>query len=190
MRKRIILASQSPRRKQLLEQAEIVFDILVIPTNETFPAQMPFDDVPVYIAIEKAKLVAIDNADAIVLAADTIVVLEDEIIGKPADEADAIHILEKLSGKEHLVITGVCIRYQEQQITFRSTTKVLFNTLSASQIQHYVHHYQPFDKAGAYAIQEWIGAIGIASIHGDYYNVMGLPIHKVVEALETLQTGG
>ena len=118
-----------------------------------------------------------------VLAADTMVVLNGEIIGKPADREDAINILSRLSGKEHLVITGVVILNAEKEISFADTTRVVFNQISASDISYYVDKYKPFDKAGAYAIQEWIGVIGIQSIHGDFYNVMGLPVSRVVTAL-------
>jgi septum formation protein len=183
MHKKIILASQSPRRKQLLEQAEIEFEIIIIPTEESYPADLLIEEIPIFIAKEKARVVALQYADAIIIAADTVVVLENEIIGKPKDEGHAIAILTKLSGKEHQVITGVIMINGEQEKAFSSTTKVSFNELSKEQIKYYVTQYKPYDKAGAYAIQEWIGAIGIASIEGDYYNVMGLPINKVVKAL-------
>jgi septum formation protein len=182
----IILASQSPRRKQLLEQAEIAFEIVVIPTAETYPVTLPVTEVPEFIAKEKARVVAAEYKDSIILAADTIVVLENEIIGKPKDEADAIQILQKLSGKVHEVITGVFITNGEMEISFHSITKVSFHKLTTAQIEHYVKNYRPYDKAGAYAIQEWIGAIGIEAIHGDYYNVMGLPINRVVQELEKI----
>jgi septum formation protein len=183
MLKKIILASQSPRRKQLLEQAEIDFDIVVMPTDESYPSTMPIADVPLFIAKEKALVVAAQHPNHIVIAADTVVVLNNEIIGKPKDEADAIAILNELSGCEHHVITGVFMKYGEKEIAFSSSTKVTFNTISAAQIKHYVAKYKPYDKAGAYAIQEWIGAIAIKNINGDYYNVMGLPINRVVSAL-------
>jgi septum formation protein len=183
MHPKIILASQSPRRKQLLEQAEIKFDIVVIPTQENFPVNMPVVEVPEYIAMEKAKVVAAQYTEAIIIAADTVVVLHNEIIGKPKDEADAITILQKLSGKEHQVITGVVMLWGEKEISFHSITKVYFNDLNTEQITHYIQQYKPYDKAGAYAIQEWIGAIGIKNIEGDFYNVMGLPINKVVKVL-------
>ncbi len=179
----IILASQSPRRKQLLEQAEIEFEVQVIPTDEAYPATLSINEVPEFIAKEKARVVSEKFKECIIIAADTIVVLEDEIIGKPKDESDAIHILEKLSGKMHEVITGVVMTNGVKEISFHSVTKVSFHELTIAQIEHYVKQYKPYDKAGAYAIQEWIGAIGIQSINGDYYNVMGLPVNKVVQAL-------
>ncbi len=186
MRKKIILASQSPRRKQLLEQAEIAFEVVVIPTEENFPLDLVIEEIPIYIAKEKARVVGLHYKHCIIIAADTIVVLDNEIIGKPKDKADAVAILQKLSGKEHHVITGVFILAGDKEISFSSTTKVAFNNISIEQIKHYVTNYKPYDKAGAYAIQEYIGAIGIASIEGDYYNVMGLPINRVVKALEEL----
>ncbi len=184
MRKKIILASQSPRRKQLLQQAEIEFEVVVMPTDETFPKELNVEDAVLHIATQKATVVQDLHPNAIVIAADTIVVLENEIIGKPKNEMDAIAILTKLSGKKHRVITGVCMLQNKDTKIFYSTTYVQFHTLTIKQIQHYITNYKPYDKAGAYAIQEWIGAIGIASIEGDYYNVMGLPINKVVKVLE------
>jgi septum formation protein len=183
MHKKIILASQSPRRKQLLQQAEIEFDVVVMHTDESFPLDLAVDNVPEYIAKGKAIVVALHHPNHLIIAADTVVVLNNKIIGKPKDEADAIEILQKLSGNTHQVITGVCMLYNNTVVQFSSTTKVHFNTLSTQQIMHYVSQYKPYDKAGAYAIQEYIGAVGISSIEGDYYNVMGLPINKVVSAL-------
>jgi septum formation protein len=186
MSKKLILASQSPRRKQLLEMAEIEFDVFVIPTDEIFPDELPVTEAPLYIADQKAKAVQAVKTQAIILAADTVVILENELIGKPTNESDAIAILQKLSGKTHQVITGVVIREGKKINRFSATTHVSFNELSENQIRHYVTQYKPYDKAGAYAIQEWIGAIGINRIEGDFYNVMGLPINKVVQALTSI----
>lgn len=183
---RIILASGSPRRKQLLQQAEIEFDIQVADIDETPPSGMPVETVPEYLAIKKAKVVAGKNNDAVIIAADTVVILENEILGKPEDEDDAKAILKKLSGKVHLVVSGVCIRYGANEHSFSDKTEVHFNTLSDEQIAHYVQQYKPFDKAGAYAIQEWIGLTGIQKINGDYYNVMGLPVNRVISYLQGL----
>lgn len=190
--KSIVLASQSPRRKQLLEWAEIEFDILVKETDESFPGHLSISDVPVHIARNKA--LAVQQSDLykryesgnIILAADTIVVLDDSIIGKPVDEEEAIRILTRLSGKTHHVITGVVMMTDQKEIAFSDTTEVSFHKLSAEQINHYVGRYRPLDKAGAYAIQEWIGVTGIKSIHGDFYNVMGLPVSRVVAELKNL----
>lgn len=186
---RIILASQSPRRKQLLEWAEIPFEILVQSTDETYPPGMAVPEVPVHIAREKAIAVkqkneSLNHANNIIIAADTVVVLGDDIIGKPKDREDALDILARLSGNKHQVITGVVILKGEQEIAFADITDVWFHPLTSEQIAFYVDKYQPYDKAGAYAIQEWIGVVGIKSIQGDFYNVMGLPVSRVVAALE------
>ncbi|MEI9944847.1 MAG: Maf family nucleotide pyrophosphatase [Chitinophagaceae bacterium] len=183
--KKIILASQSPRRKQLLEWAEVPFDIIVQSTDENFPAELPVAEVPVYIARNKALTVQEQVATGLtILAADTIVVLGQKIIGKPTDREDAIAILSALSGKKHLVITGVVICKDEKEVAFSDTTEVWFHDLTKEQIEFYVDKYKPYDKAGAYAIQEWIGVVGIQSIQGDFYNVMGLPVSRVVRELE------
>lgn len=182
---KIILASQSPRRKQLLEWAEIPFDIIVKETAERYPAGMAMEEIPVFIAREKAKVVQEALKDEqLVLAADTVVVLKDTIIGKPTDREDAISILKALSGNMHRVITGVVMRRGEKEHAFADITNVQFHQLSEEQVTYYVDHYKPYDKAGAYAIQEWIGVVGIHSIAGDFYNVMGLPISRVVNALQ------
>lgn len=188
---RIILASQSPRRKQLLEWAEIPFEVMVQSTAETYPADMPIPQVPVHIAREKAIAVrqkneALNGNDYIIIAADTVVVLNNTIIGKPKDREDAIDILTRLSGNKHQVITGVVLAKAQQEIAFADVTDVWFNTLTVEQIAFYVDKYKPYDKAGAYAIQEWIGVVGIKSIQGDFYNVMGLPVSRVVSKLHTL----
>lgn len=186
----IILASQSPRRKQLLEWAEIPFDIIIQPTDESYPATMPVAEVPVHIALNKAKAVQeilnTEQKEVTILAADTIVVLEDKIIGKPANREDAINILSALSGCEHKVITGVVLMQGKNIVSFADATNVLFHQLTTEQIIFYVDKYQPYDKAGAYAIQEWIGVVGIKRVEGDFYNVMGLPVSRVVQELSKL----
>jgi septum formation protein len=189
-----ILASQSPRRKQLLEQALVSFEIIVKETDEAYPEGLLTEQIPIHIARGKALAVKDFIQDAYhamyssnpVLAADTVVVLQNEIIGKPQDRNDAIRILSALSGKQHKVITGVVILYQEKEIAFSDVTEVEFHELTHEQIEFYVDECKPYDKAGAYAIQEWIGIIGIKKINGDYYNVMGLPVSRVIKALETL----
>jgi septum formation protein len=181
----IILASQSPRRKMLLEWAEIPFIVRVVATSEAFPAEMKVEAVPVYIARNKAIAVG-GGDDEIIIAADTVVVLGNEIIGKPSDRSDAINILTKLSGKVHRVITGVVILKNKNEISFADVTEVEFHLLTQQQIIFYVDKYKPYDKAGAYAIQEWIGVTGIKKISGDFYNVMGLPVSRVVKTLQQL----
>lgn len=189
---KVVLASQSPRRKQLLEWAEVPFDVIVKATDETYPDGLSIEEIPVHIARNKAIAVRESEEykryekDAIIIAADTVVVWENNIIGKPVDREDAIRILTTLSGDRHLVITGVVILYGEQELAFQDLTEVLFHPLTDEQIRFYVDKYQPYDKAGAYAIQEWIGVVGIKNIMGDFYNVMGLPVSRVVQALNTL----
>ncbi len=190
----IILASQSPRRKMLLEWAEVPFDVIVKHTDEDFPAGLGFSDIAIHIAQKKAGAVHAYVQQAFhgefknktILAADTIVVLGDQVIGKPANREDAIRILQSLSGKQHQVITGVVILHAAGQIAFADITEVFFHPLTDEQICFYVDKYEPYDKAGAYAIQEWIGVTGIQSIKGDFYNVMGLPVSRVVQALHTI----
>lgn len=184
MHNKIILASQSPRRKQLMEMAEMEFEILIADVDETNPPGMPGEQVPEFLARKKADAVSHLVNDAIVIAADTVVLLEHHILGKPTDDAHAISTLKQLSGRMHKVVTGVCIRKGEKEMCFSTTTEVYFRQLTQNQIEHYVAHYKPFDKAGAYAIQEWIGVTGIEKINGDYYNVMGLPIGEVIVALK------
>lgn len=183
MNKQIILASASPRRKQLLTQAEIDFEVIVETTDESYLADLAIEQIPVYIAEQKAKAVLPKVSNGLIIAADTVVVLNNEIIGKPKDFNNAVQILSMLSGKKHQVITGVYMTDETKSRAFYSITDVYFHPLTLQQIEHYVTHYKPYDKAGAYAIQEWIGAIGIEKIDGDYYNVMGLPINKVVNEI-------
>ncbi|MEP6683873.1 MAG: Maf family nucleotide pyrophosphatase [Parafilimonas sp.] len=181
---KIILASQSPRRKQLLEWAEIDFNIEVSDADETYPEHLSVEEIPVFIARNKAKAVQQKlNTNSLILAADTIVVFNNKIITKPADRKDAIKTLQSLSGQQHEVITGVVLLQNEKEICFSDITKVEFYTLTNDQIIFYVDNYKPYDKAGAYAIQEWIGVVGIKLINGDFYNVMGLPVSRVVKAL-------
>ena len=188
----IVLASQSPRRKQLMEWAEVNFDVIAPVTDEAFPETMPVEEVPVHIARNKA--LAVKNGydynrydiQSPIVAADTVVVLNNQIIGKPESRNDAIRILSSLSGKRHQVITGVVILAGEKEVCFADITSVWFHELTEEQISFYVDKYEPYDKAGAYAIQEWIGVTGIKSIEGDFYNVMGLPVSRVLQALQTL----
>jgi len=181
----IILASQSPRRKQLLEWAEVPFEVIVQETDESYPPQFSVEDAVVHIARNKALAIQIDHLNLRpVLAADTIVVLGEKIIGKPKDRQDAINILSSLSGQKHRVITGVVILYKETETAFSDITEVEFHELTNEQIIFYVDKYKPYDKAGAYAIQEWIGVVGIKTVTGDFYNVMGLPVSRVVKELK------
>jgi septum formation protein len=186
-----ILASGSPRRKQLLEWAEVDFEICVQPTEEILLPHLSPADAAIHIAAQKAVAVQkFLETPCTIIAADTIVVLNDEIIGKPKDRVDAIGILTRLSGKIHTVITGVVIQNKEKYSSFSDATEVEFHALTGEQIKFYIDKYQPYDKAGAYAIQEWIGVTGIKRISGDFYNVMGLPVSRVVQTLEKFRTFG
>jgi septum formation protein len=182
----IILASQSPRRKQLLEWAEISFEVIVSNTDEHFPDNITPPLIAEYIAVNKAKAVfELTKSDKLILAADTIVVCDGEILGKPMNRNHAIETIQKLSGKTHEVITGVAMLKQGAINVFHEITEVSFHDLTTEQISFYVDRYEPYDKAGAYAIQEWIGVVGIREIRGDFYNVMGLPVSKVVQKLHS-----
>lgn len=186
---KIILASQSPRRKQLLEWAEIDFEIMVANTDETYPNTLPLNEIPVFIAREKAVVIAnkLTKNTKPIIAADTIVVINNEILGKPQNREEAILFLSKLAGNIHQVITGVVILNGTNETAFADITEVEFHQLTLTQIEFYIDKYKPYDKAGAYAIQEWVGVVGIKNIKGDFYNVMGLPVSRVVQELSKLQ---
>lgn len=186
---KIVLASLSPRRKQLLEWAEIPFEIKVKHTDEHFPPEYGPEEAAIYIARNKAKAVANEyDRERVILAADTMVVLGDHIIGKPIHREEAISILLALSASVHQVVTGVVILKGDREISFADKTEVEFHSLTEKQIEFYVDNYKPYDKAGAYAIQEWIGVVGIKSVKGDFYNVMGLPVSKVYRELARLNS--
>jgi septum formation protein len=185
---KFILASGSPRRKQLLEWAEIDFEVIVHPTDESYPEGLTEEETAIHIAKQKAIVVSKQiHPGQPIIAADTIVVLNKQIIGKPKDRDDALSILKKLSGQTHFVITGVTLMNGKKEHSFSDTTKVEFHPLTSKQIEFYVDKYEPYDKAGAYAIQEWIGVVGIKRVEGDFYNVMGLPVSRVVQALQYFQ---
>lgn len=180
----LVLASKSPRRREIMEKMQIPFVLYTKDTEEHYPGHMPFREVPEFLALKKAEDVIHEvGNDKVVLAADTIVLLENRIYGKPEDAADAKRILSELSGKMHEVITGVCLLSGTKKVCFSETTRVFFKELSAEAIEYYVESYHPLDKAGAYAIQEWIGMAGISRIEGDYYNIVGLPIQRVYDEL-------
>ncbi len=184
--KKILLASASPRRSQLLKDAGFNFTVIGgKDIDESIPENLTEKDAAIYLANLKADAYSEEiKKDTILITADTIVCLENTILGKPKDEKEAFKILKSLSGKEHKVITGVAVRSLDKQISFADETCVKFKTLSEAEINYYITHYKPFDKAGAYGIQEWIGYIGITEIRGSYFNVMGLPVQKVYETLK------
>ena len=182
----IILASNSPRRRQLLSGLDIDFEVKVLPDiEENYPDNLATPDIPVYIATEKAaayKDLMLEHD--LIITADTVVVLGDEVLGKPVSLDDAKRMLRELSGQTHQVITGVCLMTRQRQRSFAVTTDVTFKALTEAEISYYVEKYQPLDKAGAYGIQEWIGYIGVTSLSGSYFNVMGLPVQRIYNELK------
>lgn len=181
----LILASASPRRKKLLAGLNIPFEVRLIDgIDETYPSELPTDEVPLYISQKKAAAYKANiSPHNIVLTADTVVVCNEQILGKPIDEADARRMLQMLSGKTHRVITGVTLLVEGNSKSFSVATDVSFKPLSAAEIDYYIRTFKPFDKAGAYGIQEWIGYIGVTAINGSYFNVMGLPVQRIYEEL-------
>lgn len=182
----IILASQSPRRQQLLNDLGIEFEVLVKPEiEESFPDNLSLTEIPIYLAKHKATAYQheLSHDNVLVITADTIVCCDTKVLGKPADYHQAVEMLQNLSGKAHEVITGVAITTQKKQHTFYASTKVFFKDLTPQEIEYYVTNYKPYDKAGAYGIQEWIGLTAIEKIEGSYFNVMGLPVQKLYTEL-------
>ena len=178
---KIILSSNSPRRKELLAGLGVDFEVRVLKgVDERYPDDIPLNEVPLYIAIEKASAYTVAK-DELVVTADTVVIVDNEILGKPKDRAEAYGMLRKISGKTHQVVTGVCLTAIDDQRSFTVTTDVEFKELSDNEIYYYIDKYRPFDKAGAYGIQEWIGYVGVLSLKGSYYNVMGLPVQRIYE---------
>ncbi len=179
----IILASNSPRRRQILADAGFTFTVVAKNISEDYPLDLPPETVPIYLARKKAAAFEAQVKDEIVIAADTVVILEGNILEKPVDVVDAFQMLTRLSGKKHKVVTGICLFSKDKEVFFSELTEVTFAPLSTEEIEFYIHTYKPFDKAGSYGIQEWLGMIGVSSIAGSFYNVMGLPIHQVYTAL-------
>ena len=182
----ILLGSKSPRRRELLEMLRIPFNSIVIGIKEEYPASLPPTEVPEYLARLKAQAFA-DRLDCreLIITADTVVICDQEILGKPRNAEDAGKMLRKLSGKSHLVVTGVCVSTADRTESFSSTTTVRFAELTDEEISYYVDNFMPLDKAGAYGIQEWIGGVAVSGIDGSFYNVMGLPIHRLYQLLKT-----
>jgi len=187
VRWKIILASNSPRRKELLAGLDLQFEVRVLQDiDESYPHDLPTLKIAEFISKKKADAYVETMADdELVITADTVVILGDEVMGKPYDEADAKRMLGELSGQTHQVATGVTLSTRERQMSFSVATDVTFKQLSADEIDYYVHTYHPMDKAGAYGIQEWIGYIGVTALKGSYFNVMGLPVQRIYEALKT-----
>jgi septum formation protein len=188
--KNLILASQSPRRSQLLQQAGFSFSIQTKPIDESFPNDLPVTEVAPYLAKEKALAAKsfLQDQNDILLTADSVVILNQTIFGKPKDAEDAHQMLSKLSGNTHEVITGVCLLSLNQEKVFAGHSKVTMEELTDEEIEYYVKKFQPFDKAGSYAIQEWIGLCKISKIEGTYSNIMGLPMDLVYQELSAFDS--
>ncbi len=184
LNKKLILASKSPRRKQLLTEAGFDFEVRSIDADESFPSDMDVQDVAAFIAKKKAtEAKHLIQKNELLITSDTIVILENEIFEKPKNHQDAVRMLTTLSDKMHLVITGVCLWTHEKEVTFSEVAKVFFSKLSQAEIEFYINKYQPFDKAGSYAIQEWIGHCKIDKIEGTHANIMGLPVNRIYQEL-------
>ena len=186
MNKKIILASNSPRRRELLAGLDLEFEVRVIKgIDESYPHTLPPTEVAQYIAAKKADayLTTITDND-LVITADTVVIVDNDILGKPHDEAQAKAMLRRISGRSHQVVTGVCLVTKDKRREFSVSTDVTFRNLTESEIDYYVSHYRPLDKAGAYGIQEWIGYVGVTALNGSYFNVMGLPVQRIYAELQ------
>lgn len=186
---RIILASNSPRRKELLSGLNLEYEVKILPgIDETYPASLKGEEIPLFIARKKAEAYrdSIQEKE-LIITADTIVYTDGEVLGKPKDEADARRMLHLLSGRSHQVITGVCLTSRTSQRSFASVTEVTFDALSDEEIDFYIAHYRPMDKAGAYGIQEWIGFVGVSKLNGSYFNVMGLPVQRLYRELKDIE---
>lgn len=183
---KVLLASNSPRRKELLQGIDIDFEIKVLPDiDESYPATLPVEEVAEFIAEKKASSYTNNlKEDELLITADTVVILDGAIFGKPNNKEEANAMLTALSGKAHRVISGVCLATLEKQVSFSVTSEVLFSELCSEEIEYYINRYSPFDKAGSYGIQEWIGYIGVEHLSGSYFNIMGLPIQRLYRELK------
>jgi septum formation protein len=191
-RPRLVLASNSPRRRQLLTELGLTYEIRLREVDESFSPHLVRAEVAEFLAAHKASAYALDLApDELVITADTIVCLDDDVLNKPADEAEAVQMLQRLQGRAHDVYTGVCLLHGDgRRVVFSDQTRVHFRPLSLLEIEHYVRQYQPLDKAGAYGAQDWIGMVAVTRLEGSYFNVMGLPVHRVWEELVKLGAVG
>ena len=183
----VILASKSSRRQELLRGMGVDFKVLTKETPETFDSTLPADEVPEFLSLQKSMAFSVDElpADFLLITSDTVVIVGDEILGKPKDRDDAFRMLELLSGKTHRVVTGVTVRSAQKTSSFSVKSEVTFATLNEDEMTYYIDHCKPFDKAGAYGIQEWIGYVGISGLNGSFYNVMGLPTHRLYQVLKS-----
>lgn len=181
----VVLASNSPRRRELLAGLDLDFEVKVLPNiKEDYPQDLPVVEIAQYIAEEKAMAyLDVMKPDELLITADTVVIVGNEVLGKPVDALDARRMLKTLSGRKHQVITGVCLATNSRRKSFSVSTDVAFKQLSDEEIDYYVENYRPFDKAGAYGIQEWIGYVGVTGLEGSYFNVMGLPVQRIYTEL-------
>lgn len=182
---KLIVASNSARRQQLMKDAGFEFEVHVLDVDEALDEDVSNEMAAEYLAEKKNKAYRAIFKDEVILTSDTVVISNKDILGKPLDKKDAFRMIASMSGKSHEVVSGVCISSPEHKVSFSDVTKVQFEELSPAEIEHYIKNYQPFDKAGSYGIQEWIGMVGIKSIQGSFYNVMGLPINKVYQTLRS-----
>ena len=181
---RLILASKSPRRKALLESLGLDFEVESNEVDESFDESLDPNGVAEFLAKKKSYGFRELSNDELLISSDTTVILNGKVLGKPADKKEAIQMITSLSNNTHQVVSGVCLRTREKEVSFSVSTTVSFDSIESSEIEHYIDQYKPFDKAGAYGIQEWIGMIGIKSIEGDYYNVVGLPVNNLYQTLK------
>lgn len=183
--KKLILASKSPRRQELLKGLNLIFEVRTKDVEETYPSDMKPEEVPIFLAEKKANAFLAElKTDEIILTSDTIVIHKGKILEKPLTVTDAQQMLRTLADSEHTVVTGVCIQSQDKKVSFSDQTQVVFNPLSDDEINFYIENYKPFDKAGSYGAQDWIGFVAIKKLVGSYFNVMGLPVHRVYEELK------
>lgn len=183
----VILASKSPRRQELLRGMGVDFEVLTKETPETFDSTLPAEEVPEFLSLQKSMAFSADElpTDFLLITSDTVVIVDDEILGKPKDRTDAFRMLKLLSGKTHHVVTGVTVRSEQKTSSFSVKSEVTFAELDEDEMTYYIDHCKPFDKAGAYGIQEWIGYVGISGLNGSFYNVMGLPTHRLYQVLKS-----
>lgn len=181
---KLIVASNSPRRQQLMKDAGFSFEVHVLDVDESLDDNISNHSVAEFLAEKKNKAYRAIFKDEVILTSDTVVISNGEILGKPVNEKEAFQMIASMSGKSHDVVSGVCISSPSHKVSFSDVTKVQFENLSPEEIEYYIKNYQPFDKAGSYGIQEWLGMVGIQSIQGSFYNVMGLPIHRVYQTLK------
>ena len=185
MTKKILLASKSPRRQELIKGIELPYEVKIFDVDETFPQHLKAEQIPLFLAQKKSAGYTDDlQANEILITADTIVWVNNHVLNKPENEQEAFTMLSEICGTSHLVYTGVCLRSREKQVAFFDCSEVFIKQLSEDEIWHYIKHYQPFDKAGSYGIQDWFGYVAVEKINGCFYNVMGLPVSKLYHTLK------